>query len=98
MEELGRRSGGRALFKIRLVLASKTGAGTSSVANAVQPTVGELVPLDTPSGRKRLKLQAHFDVRGPTADVLLDFDACKSIVKAGNRASTTSSRCFSCRA
>ncbi|NPC54791.1 DUF4382 domain-containing protein [Caenimonas sp. S4] len=72
--------------QIRLVLASNTGTGTSSVANAVQPTGGALIPLNTPSGQQSgLKLQAHFDVaEGQTTDILLDFDACKSIVKAGN--------------
>lgn len=72
--------------QIRLVLASNTGTGTSSVANAVQPTGGTLIPLATPSGQQSgLKLQAHFDVAaGQTADLVLDFDACKSIVKAGN--------------
>ena len=87
MEELGTTQLEAGHYsQIRLVLASNTGTGTSSVANAVQPTGGDLVPLDTPSGQQSgLKLQAHFDVAaGQTADILLDFDACKSIVKAGN--------------
>ncbi len=87
MEELGTTQLAAGHYsQIRLVLASNTGTGTSSVANAVQPTGGDLVPLDTPSGQQSgLKLQAHFDVAaGQTADILLDFDACKSIVKAGN--------------
>ena len=87
MEELGsvRLPAGR-YSQIRLVLASNTGTGTSSVANAVQPTGGALVPLDTPSGQQSgLKLQAHFDVvAGGTADLVLDFDACKSVVKTGS--------------
>ena len=72
--------------QIRLVLASNSGTGTTSIANAVQPTGGELVPLATPSGQQSgLKLQAHFDVAaGQMADMVLDFDACKSVVKAGN--------------
>jgi hypothetical protein len=72
--------------QIRLVLASNTGTGTSSVANAVQPTGGALIPLDTPSGQQSgLKVQAHFDViTGGTADLVLDFDACKSVVKTGS--------------
>jgi hypothetical protein len=76
--------------QIRLVLASNTGTGTSSVANALQLTGDStVIPLDTPSGQQSgLKLQAHFDVtEGQTADVVLDFDACKSIVKAGNSGS-----------
>ena len=72
--------------QIRLVLASNTGTGTTAVANAVQPTGGAVIPLTTPSAQQSgLKLQAHFDVAaGQMADLVLDFDACKSIVKAGN--------------
>ena len=72
--------------QIRLVLASNSGTGTSSLANAVQPIGGALTPLDTPSGQQSgLKLQAHFDVvAGQMADLVLDFDACKSVVTAGN--------------
>jgi len=73
--------------QIRLVLASNTGTGTSSVANALQLTGDStVIPLATPSGQQSgLKLQAHFDVtEGQTVDLVLDFDACKSIVKAGN--------------
>jgi hypothetical protein len=72
--------------QIRLVLAANTGSGSSALANAVQPTGGSLTALTTPSGQQSgLKLQAHFDVQpGQMADVVLDFDACASIVKAGN--------------
>jgi hypothetical protein len=72
--------------QIRLVLASNTGTGTSSMANSVQPIGGTLTALATPSGQQSgLKLQAHFDVAaGQTTELLLDFDACKSVVKAGN--------------
>jgi len=72
--------------QIRLVLASNSATGTTSVANALQPTGGDVIALSTPSGQQSgLKLQAHFDVTaGQMADVVLDFDACKSIVKAGN--------------
>jgi hypothetical protein len=72
--------------QIRLVLAPNTGTGSSALANAVQPTGGALTALTTPSGQQSgLKLQAHFDVQpGQMADVVLDFDACASIVKAGN--------------
>lgn len=72
--------------QIRLVLASNTGTGTSSVANSVHPTGGTLTALTTPSAQQSgLKLQANIDVAaGQMADVVLDFDACKSIVKAGN--------------
>jgi hypothetical protein len=72
--------------QVRLVLASNSGTGTTSLANSVQPTGGTLTALATPSGQQSgLKLQAHIDVAaGQTTDLLLDFDACKSVVKAGN--------------
>jgi hypothetical protein len=72
--------------QIRLVLAANSGTGSSALANAVQPTGGALTALSTPSGQQSgLKLQAHFTVEpGQMADVVLDFDACASIVKAGN--------------
>jgi len=66
--------------QIRLVLADNT------LANAVvlSDTTTE-IPLTTPSAQQSgLKLQAHFEVPdGQMADMVLDFDACKSIVKAG---------------
>jgi hypothetical protein len=43
------------------------------------------IPLTTPSAQQSgFKLQARFDVQsGQVADMVLDFDACRSIVKAG---------------
>jgi hypothetical protein len=72
--------------QIRLVLASNSGSGDTALANAVKPTGGALTALTTPSGQQSgLKLQAHFEVpTGQLADVVLDFDACRSVVKAGN--------------
>ena len=72
--------------QIRLVLASNTATGTSSLANSVQPTGGALTPLATPSGQQSgLKLQAHFEVLpNQMADLVLDFDPCKSVVQSGN--------------
>jgi len=71
--------------QVRLVLADNK-PGTADPANAVQPTGGTAVALSTPSAQQSgLKLLAHFDVAaGQLADLVLDFDACKSIVKAGN--------------
>lgn len=71
--------------QVRLVLASNA-AGANPPANAVQPTGGAVTALDTPSGQQSgLKLQANTDVAaGQTADLVLDFDACKSVVTAGN--------------
>jgi hypothetical protein len=70
--------------QVRLVLAANDGSATP--ANAVQPTGGALVPLNTPSAQQSgLKLQAHFEVKAnQMADLVLDFDACRSVVKAGN--------------
>lgn len=70
--------------QLRLVLAEN--GGSSPLANAVQPTGGAVVALATPSAQQSgLKLQAHFDVAaGQMADLVLDFDACKSVVKRGN--------------
>jgi uncharacterized protein DUF4382/carboxypeptidase family protein len=72
--------------QIRLVLASNGATGTTTFANSVQPTGGTLTALTTPSAQQSgLKLQAHFEVvSGQLADLVLDFDACKSIVSAGN--------------
>ncbi|MDP3138065.1 MAG: DUF4382 domain-containing protein, partial [Burkholderiaceae bacterium] len=85
LEELGTTAlpAGR-YSQVRLVLVDNTTA--SPLANAVQPTGGALVPLSTPSAQQSgLKLQAGFTVAaGQMADIVLDFDACKSIVKRGN--------------
>lgn len=71
--------------QVRLVLAANA-AGANPPANAVQPTGGQVTALGTPSGQQSgLKLQVNADVAaGQTADLVLDFDACKSVVKAGN--------------
>ena len=87
LEELGTLplSAGK-YSQIRLVLASNTTTGTGTMANAVKPKGSALTPLGTPSGQQSgVKLQAHFDVvAGQMADLLLDFDPCRSVVKAGN--------------
>jgi len=70
--------------QLRLVLDSNTGAG---MANSVvlSGTTNE-ISLDTPSAvQSGLKLGHEFDVAaGQKVDLVLDFDACKSIVKKGN--------------
>jgi len=70
--------------QMRLVLADNTVA--APWANSVQPTGGAEVPLDTPSGQQSgLKLNMNVDVPADkVVDVVLDFDACKSVVKRGN--------------
>lgn len=72
--------------QVRLVLASNSASGPNSLANSVQPSGGTLTALATPSGQQSgLKLQAHIEVAAnQTTELLLDFDACKSVVKAGN--------------
>jgi len=66
------------------VLASNEGA--DPLANAVVPTGGSEAALKTPSGQQSgLKLKANIEVAAnQLADVVLDFDACKSVVTAGN--------------
>lgn len=70
--------------QLRLVLDRNTG---QSLANSVvlSNTPGE-IELETPSGiQSGIKLIHQFDVAaGQRVDLLLDFDACKSIVQTGN--------------
>jgi hypothetical protein len=67
--------------QMRLVLA-----GGDPLANAIQPTGGTLMPLTTPSGQQSgLKMNVQMTVpAGQVADFAIDFDACRSFVKAGN--------------
>jgi len=71
--------------QLRLVLDPNTGAG---LVNSVVPTGngGVEVALVTPSAvQSGIKLINEFDVAaGQRVDLLLDFDACKSIVTRGN--------------
>jgi hypothetical protein len=69
--------------QIRLVLEANTG---NSMANNVVPTGGVKTSLVTPSAAQSgFKLNGAFDVvAGQQADILIDFDACKSIVTRGN--------------
>ncbi len=67
--------------QVRLVLSD------APLANSlVLSGTNNEIALNTPSGQQSgYKLQAHFDVTGSqVADMVLDFDACKSIVRAGN--------------
>jgi hypothetical protein len=70
--------------QMRLVLAPN--AGSSPFANAVTPTGGAEVVLTTPSAQQSgIKLNVDMDVAADkVADFVIDFDACKSIVKRGN--------------
>jgi hypothetical protein len=70
--------------QLRLQLADN-GSG-NALANSVVPTGGSEVALDTPSALQTgLKMNVDIDVAADkVADFVLDFDACKSVVKLGN--------------
>jgi hypothetical protein len=70
--------------QLRLVLDANTGSG---MANSVVPTGGAETALTTPSAlQSGIKLVNGFDVAaGQQADVVLDFDACKSVVTQGGK-------------
>lgn len=71
--------------QVRLVLAANDNA--APIENSLVPTGGgNEIALKTPSGQQsgvKLNVQASV-AAGGLADVVFDFDACKSIVKAGN--------------
>lgn len=70
--------------QLRLVLADND--TTTPLANSVIPTGGAEVALKTPSGQQSgAKTNINIDIAAnQMADFVLDFDACKSVVKAGN--------------
>ena len=70
--------------QLRMVLAENT--STNPLANSVKPTGFAEVALRTPSGQQSgVKTNINIDVApNKRADFVLDFDACKSIVSAGN--------------
>ena len=74
--------------QMRLVLGSTAPAGSpaGTLANAIKPTGGNEVALTTPSAlQSGLKMNIDIDVAADkVADFAIDFDACKSFVKAGN--------------
>lgn len=69
--------------QLRLVLDPNTSNG---LANSVFPIGGVETALKTPSAvQSGIKLVNEFDVAsGQRVDLMLDFDACKSIVQRGN--------------
>ena len=69
--------------QMRLVLADNS---STPLANSVVPTGGTETALTTPSAQQSgLKLNTDIDVPADkVADFVLDFDACKSVVKRGN--------------
>jgi hypothetical protein len=70
--------------QLRLVLAAN--ASAAPLANSVIPMGGAEIPLKTPSGQQSgLKANIDIDVAAnQLADFVVDFDACKSVVSAGN--------------
>jgi hypothetical protein len=73
--------------RLRLVLAENGVNGASALANSVVPTAtGVQVPLETPSAQQSgLKVRIDAEVRSAAlTEIRLDFDACQSVVSAGN--------------
>lgn len=70
--------------QMRLVLASNNTA--NPLANSVIPTGGTETALTTPSAQQSgLKINLDIDIpSGQIAEFVIDFDACKSVVKRGN--------------
>ena len=73
--------------QLRLVLVANSNNPNQPLANSVVLSgTNNEIPLDTPSGvQSGIKLINQFDVAsGQRVDLLLDFDACKSVVQTGN--------------
>lgn len=70
--------------QLRLVLAENDSA--NPLANSVVPSGGSETELSTPSATQSgLKIKVDIDVTAnQVVNVVLDFDACKSVVKRGN--------------
>ncbi len=85
MEELGQLPLPTGKYQqVRLVLADN--GGNTPLANSVVPTGSTEVALKTPSGQQSgIKMNADIDIAAnQMADFVIDFDACKSVVSAGN--------------
>jgi hypothetical protein len=69
--------------QVRLVLVPN---GSGAPKNSVVPEGGSETPMDTPSGTQSgIKLVHPFTVEANrVSDLILDFDACSSVVKRGN--------------
>lgn len=85
LEELGSTSlpAGR-YTQMRLVLGNNRGPGM--MANSVVPSGGSERPMETPSGQQTgLKMNVNIEVAAnQLADFVIDFDACRSVVRAGH--------------
>jgi len=85
LTELGQKALPAGVYQqLRLVLEPNSAA--NPLANAIQPTGGSELALETPSAMQSgLKLNVNLQVQAnEIADFAIDFDACKSVVKAGN--------------
>lgn len=71
--------------QVRLVLKANDGSAPTANSLVLKDTTTE-IPLTTPSGQQSgYKIIGPFTVQaGTLADLILDFNACKSIVVAGN--------------
>jgi hypothetical protein len=72
--------------QLRLMLAANTGSSPVSNSVVLSSAPGTEIALKTPSAvQSGLKLVHGFDVAaGQRVDLVLDFDACKSVVALGN--------------
>ncbi|WP_291016406.1 DUF4382 domain-containing protein [Hydrogenophaga sp.] len=72
--------------RLRLVLAANTGAQADRNWIVLSGNPGVRVPLKTPSGQQSgLKVQTSLSVQpNGLTDVVIDFDACQSVVMAGH--------------
>lgn len=72
--------------QVRLLLASNPNGSSATPVNYVTTSSGNTYPLTTPSGQQSgYKVNGDFTVSaGNTVDVTLDFNACRSVVTAGN--------------
>ena len=72
--------------QLRLVLAANTGSSPTNNSVVLSGAPGTEIALTTPSAvQSGIKLINEFDVApGQRVDLVLDFDACKSVVRRGN--------------
>lgn len=87
LEELGQTALPAGTYtQLRLVLAANNGNAANANWIELSSNPGTRVPLTTPSGQQSgLKLNVNMTVQpNQTADFVIDFDACKSVVVAGN--------------
>jgi hypothetical protein len=87
LEELGQTELPAGTYtQLRLQLAGNGGAAPNANSLVLTGGDGSEVPLDTPSAQQSgLKMNLNLTVQpNEVADLVLDFDACKSVVRRGN--------------